>query len=383
MTGAGTILPPEASAGRFHVPGPGPYLLSHSAGALPVAARGRLEAAYLGPWESGGGDAWGDWLAAIDGFRGSLSALLDTAPAQICPQPHVTAGFANWLGAIAPSGGRNEIVLAPGSFPSLGYAAQALERDGWAVRYLPADADVTDTAAWAAMLGPRTGVVLVTHVFSNTGACAPVADIVGAAHGHGARVIVDVAQSVGVVPIDLAGWGADAVTGSCLKWLCGGAGAGWLWINAEGLDALDPRAVGWFSHADPFEMDIHRFRPAPDARRFWGGTPDIAPFVLAQAGIDEIARIGVPAIRAHNLALQGELRARLAAVTPQWSWPQGPAGGTLCLDTGADRDRVAAALAGAGVRADFRKTTLRLSFHAYNTLADVAAVARACIGGSG
>ena len=128
---------------------------------------------------------------------------------------------------------------------------------------------------------------------------------------------------------------------------------------------------GWWSHENPFEMDIRDFRYAPDARRWWGGTPDVAPFILSTAGIAEIAAIGIDAIGAHNRALQAMLRDALEAKTTAWRWPTGEIGGTLCLDTGADQPRVAEALSQHRIRADFRGAILRLSFHAYNGVADV------------
>src|SRR3546814_16745691 len=101
-------------------------------------------------------------------------------------------------------------------------------------------------------------------------------------------------------------------------------------------------------------MNIADFRYAPDARRWWGGTPDVAPFILSTAGIAEIASIGVERIRAHNRALQTMLRDTLEAQTPQWRWPAGAIGGTLCIDTGADQPRVAAILDAQAIKAYFR-----------------------------
>ncbi len=209
------------------------------------------------------------------------------------------------------------------------------------------------------------------HVSSNSGALTDIAAVAEAAKAAGARCIADCAQSVGVVPVTPAVWGVDAVLGTSVKWLCGGPGAAWLWVAPHDRTTLLPVERGWWSHENPFEMDISDFRYAPDARRWWGGTPDVAPFVLSTAGIGEIAAIGVEAVRAHNRALQAMLRGALEPATPQWRWPTGEIGGTLCIDTGADQPRVAGALDAHHLRADFRGTTLRLSFHAYSNAADV------------
>ena len=130
-----------------------------------------------------------------------------------------------------------------------------------------------------------------------------------------------------------------------------------------------PVERGWFSHENPFEMDIRHFAFAPDARAFWGGTPSVLPTITARVGIETISRIGVPHILAHNRRLS----ARLAVALGLPDWPE-PRGGTLCLPLGAAAE---ASLAAAGVRCDRRGEVLRLSFAIWNDDKDVDRVAEA------
>lgn len=372
-----TLLPAEV-ARRFHVPGPGPYLAAHAAGCLPVIARDRLQAALLGPWQAGANDAWGAWLAAIGVFRAGVAALLRVEAVMVCPQPNVSAGFARWLAALPPpQGERRDILMSADSFPSLGFVAGGMARLGYRLLFLPDSADVRDTDTWRAAMDERTAVVLVMHVTSNTGAVAPVAEIVQVARDVGARACIDVAQSVGALPTPADRWNAHAVVGSCLKWLCGGPGAGFIALDADDIANLGPIDPGWWSHENPFEMDIHDFRPAPDALRLWGGTPDIAPLVLASAGIETVRGIGVDAIRAHGQALQALARELLSPLRPQWRWPKGEVGGTLCIDVGDAAPALTAAFAAQRIRADFRGRIMRLSFAAWNGAECVERVARA------
>jgi selenocysteine lyase/cysteine desulfurase len=161
-----------------------------------------------------------------------------------------------------------------------------------------------------------------------------------------------------------------------VKWLCGGPGAGFLWIRPDLVASLEPDDVGWFSHADPFEMDIHSFRYAPDARRFWGGTPSVASYVVAAASLRVIGDLGVDSILTHNrrliAAFTDELPAAWRARLPSW-----PMGGTLCIPLGERLADVTAAMAAAGVSFDCRGDVVRLSFHACNTAGDAVQVARA------
>lgn len=384
MTAHKPTLLPERCRQWFHVPGPGPYFQAHSAGALPAAASDAIEEYYLKPWMDLGGDAWATWLPAINGFRDSLSAIIGGSASGICPQPNVSAAFEHYLGALPTPGARDTILMAEESFPSLGYVAKAAEALGFTLRFLPPGTDPGDAAAWSAAIDERTAVVLVMHVYSNSGRIAPIPDIVKAAREKGGKnrdgatdikVVVDIAQSVGIVPVAVRHWGVDAAVGSCLKWLSGGAGAGFLWVPDKQIASLKPRSIGWFSHEEPFEMDIHDFRYAPDALRFWGGTPDVAPFVTAKAGIDTILSMGVNMVRAHNRVLQAEFRASLQDAHPHWRWPDDAIGGTLCIDVGEDRPALAERLTESGTRADFRGNVMRLSFAAWNRPEEVQATA--------
>lgn len=367
----GALLP-EAIAERFHLPTGATYLKSHSVGCQPRTAEALLRDRMLMPWRETG-EAWPHWLDAIDQWRDALAGLIGVEARDLCPATNVSAALSRYLSALGTATDRRTILLAPSAFPTIGYVASGLAAAGWTTRYLPDDADVRDPASWTEALDDRVALVIAMHVSSNSGALTDVAAVSAAARSVGARCIADCAQSVGVVPVTPTAWGVDAVLGTSVKWLCGGPGAAWLWVAPHDRTALDPMERGWWSHENPFEMDIRTFRYAPDARRWWGGTPDVAPFILSTAGIDAIAAIGVPAIRAHNAALQAMLRDALEARTQQWRWPGGAIGGTLCIDTGADQPRVATALEVQAVKADFRGTVMRLSFHAYNRATDVQA----------
>lgn len=186
--------------------------------------------------------------------------------------------------------------------------------------------------------------------------------------------VVDVAQSAGIVPVDVSHWDADFVVGSCVKFLCGGPGAGFLWVSDRVLHECRPTDVGWFSHADPFEFDIHHFRYAESALRFWGGTPPVLPYVVAANGLETLLGIGIERIRAHSLELT---QAIIGSVSRKHLFtPSRPAsrGGTVVLDFGDRQAEAAAALAEAGVHFDLRRSGMRLSPHVYTSKTDIETV---------
>jgi len=357
----------------FLTAGAGPYVLTHSVGCLPRNAREALEAGYLEPWARGGGDAWPDWLRGIDDFRAALAGLFGGGVSGYCPQSNLSSGLSKLLAAL-PTSPRRVLLAAGESFPSLGFVMTQSARLGFTTRFLPRDPPPDDPAGWSAALTDDVRAVLVTHVHSNSGRVAPVAEIARLCAERGIFRIVDVAQSAGILPLSFPSLGAPAVLGSCVKWLCGGPGAGFLWLRDDVIDSLEPTDVGWFSHENPFEMDIRSFRYARDARRFWGGTPSVASFVVATAGLRTICDLGVANILAYNRRLIDAFRAGLE---PRWRarLPAYAHGGTLCVPLGADQPAVARALSAAHVSFDSRADVIRLSFHACNAAEDAVTVA--------
>ena len=354
----------------FEVPGPGPYLLSHSVGCLPRGSRERINSDLLDPWGSQGSDGWGSWLAAIGAFRGAVAELIGGQVSEVCPQPSVSVALGTFLSSLKREPGRDVLLASAHAFPSVGFTMRQLSVLGYRLELLPEDRNPADPQTWADALGPHVAAVVPMHVHSNSGLVSPTAEIATMTRAVGAISVVDACQAVGILPVTPRAWGVDALIGSSVKWLCGGPGAGFLWVRHELIEELEPVQVGWFSHADPFAFDIRDFRYADDARRFWGGTPAPAPCVLAASGIETVLGIGQDKILATNRAL---IAAAGQAAGVEFDMMD--RGGTLCL-TGDDVDGAEAALRALGCRFDRRGVIMRLSFHIWNDEAQACAVGR-------
>ncbi len=343
---------------KFLVPEGGPYFLTHSIGPMTVKGREYLDAHYLSPWIEKGGQAWPYWLTLMDRFNGALSRLLGGGENEFSHQPNLSAGLSKYLLALPCSDKPLRILMHAHAFPSMGFVVSALPSEGYELVLIPEDQPAHDPQVWEDNLGDDIDIVLITHVHSMTGILSPVGEIARLAKSKGKRVLVDVAQSVGVIPIHIPDWEVDAVFGSCIKWLCGGPGAGWMWVKSDDLPWLEPITVGWFSHANPFEFNIRSFEFSDTAKKFWDGTPSVAPYAMALGGIETILEIGVENIRARNLEL-------LQFARPDFDFSQN--GGTICYDARIRADEIENALKQQKARFDRRRNILRLSLHVTNT----------------
>ena len=353
----------------------GIYLLSHSVGLPPANTAEVWRRDFLAPWRQASEENWPQWLSVVEDFRAAVAALLGGQSADVCPQVNLSSALTKIVGSLSFAADRSGLLCAEEDFPSMGFVLQQACAPGQTPRYLSADLDLQDPQVWHDVLSQDVGLALITHVQSNTGRQLPVAEITRLCRERGIISVVDVAQSIGVLPIDLGQWQADFVIGSCVKWLCGGPGAGFLWVNPDVLGQCEPKDVGWFSHEAPFEFDIHNFRYARDAMRFWGGTPSVQPFAIATNSLETLNRVGIEQVRAHNLALTDQL---LQEVSDEHCLsPRDPAlrGGTAVLQYPEEQlQRIAGAMRESDIAFDLRRTGMRLSPHIYNDCEEIEAV---------
>src|SRR5213078_1838318 len=156
--------------------------------------------------------------------------------------------------------------------------------------------------------------------------------IIRRAHEAGAYVVLDCYQSAGVVPFDLAALDVDFAVGGSVKWLCGGPGAGWLYVRPDLAERLEPTFVGWQGHARPFAFEPE-LEYAQGAQRFLTGTPNVPALYAATAGYDVIEEVGVDRIRERSLEQTTLLLELLDEHGLESGTPRDPArrGGTVAV----------------------------------------------------
>ena len=147
-------------------------------------------------------------------------------------------------------------------------------------------------------IGPKTKIVALAHA-SNVLGINPIRKAAEIAHRHGALLLVDGAQSVPHMPVDVADLDCDFLAFSGHK-MCGPTGAGVLFARPELLQAMDP-FLGGGSMISRVLVEESTWNDVP--YKFEAGTPDIADVIGLGVAIDYLESIGMEAVRAHEKAL--------------------------------------------------------------------------------
>jgi kynureninase len=126
------------------------------------------------------------------------------------------------------------------------------------------------------------------------------------------------------VPLDVTALGIEFCVGGSVKWLCGGPGAGWLYVRPDIAEQLAPAFAGWQGHARPFSFETE-MTPGPGASRFLTGTPNVAANYAASAGYEIIGEIGVDRIRANSMRQTALLVELVDAAGFELTSPRDPA----------------------------------------------------------
>lgn len=177
---------------------------------------------------------------------------------------------------------------------------QVCQRTGAVLKHVPLTEDgQLDMVAFDKLITEKTKLVAVVSVSNTLGTVNPIGEIVAKAHAAGALVLVDAAQSVPHMSIDVRGWDADFVAFSGHKML-GPSGVGILYGKTELLDAMPP-FLGGGSMINEVRLDS--FTPAALPAKFEAGTPPIAPAIGMSAAIDYLNDIGLEAIHRHEQVL--------------------------------------------------------------------------------
>jgi cysteine desulfurase/selenocysteine lyase len=163
------------------------------------------------------------------------------------------------------------------------------------------------------ILSRRTKVVMVSHITCTHGLVLPVHEIAALCRSRGILCVIDGAQAVGQIPVDLHALGCDFYVASGHKWLLGPKGTGLLYVRDELLDFWKPSYVGAYSDSgfNLMEGSFERLRPAAASEYGTRNTPLLVGFGVA---FDLLQTIGTMMFMSRGWTLAARLRERLFEV---------------------------------------------------------------------
>jgi kynureninase len=350
------------------------YFMTNSLGAMPDTVGAAMQE-MMNVWVTEGADAWEQWVPLAARVADQLGRLIGAPGGSVAMHLNVSSLMAMLLSSFDFTGKRNKIVYTEMDFPTLHYLADTWQAYGARLHCVPSrDGIGVDLEEFLAAIDEETLLVPTCQVFFGSSFKQDIQAITRRAHDVGARVCVDVYQSVGAMPIDVSAWEVDFAVGGSHKYLCGGTGGGFLYVRPDLNSGLTPRVTGWLSHSKAFDMRIEPMEWASGMQRWMGGTPAIAPLYTAPCGYSIIEEIGLERIREESLVHTSRLIEWADRLGFEVRSPRDPAqrGGSVHVRF-PGVERAQAELKRRGFRVHYRDAYqgLRVSPHFYNTLEEI------------
>lgn len=213
-------------------------------------------------------------LATAGDLRARFAAVLGADAEEMALTHHATEGMNIGTWGLSWRQGDELVTTSLEHEGGLLPAYMAARRLGLTVRVVDVglgDADVVDRFEQA--ITPRTRLLSISHVSFMNGVQFPLAEIIAMAHRNSVLVLVDGAQSVGAIPLDVHALKADLYAVPGQKWLCGPEGMGALYVRKDLWGEVLPTWAGFLSVYPGMQYDLTgEFMLSPDARRYEVGS---------------------------------------------------------------------------------------------------------------
>jgi cysteine desulfurase/selenocysteine lyase len=379
----------EITAVRQQFPGTDKwiYFETSARGLLPIGARDAVMRYLDGRIYEGGERS--SMLDVLERVREKFARLIGGQPEEIAIVKNVSEGINAIVTSIPWKAGDNAVLCADIEHPNSLYSLYNMrDRHGIEVRAVPSTADfATPVETIARNIDAKTRLVIASTVTYTTGARSDLDALAKLCQNRDVMLLVDGAQSVGALNLDVRTTLVDAMTVGASKYLCGPYGFGFLYVRRKRAERMQPGNLARYGidlgDAHEGEKGGTEYKLMPAARRFEVGSYNYAGANATDVSLDLLAGTGIAAIEAHVLALAREFTAGLNALGLPVMSGKVPTHFSHVVVVGAiDPDAALQAqlqdvhdhLAKNRVKLSIRHGRLRFSFHFYNTAAEVAKV---------
>ena len=347
------------------------YFNTCSQGALSDAVEAGFDE-YLASWHEQG-SPWEIWVERYEAARTAFAKFINASPHEVAIVTSVSAGIDGIASALSFRE-RNKIVMGEFEFPTMGQVRLGQRARGAEVQFAKASGNSIPVVSYEKLIDRDTLMVPLTHVCFKNGFRTEVNTITRMAHSVGALVMLDDYQDCGTRPVDVKAMSLDFYLTGTLKYLLGPPGLAFLYVREELIPSLAPTVTGWFGQANPFAYNPQHFELSPTARRFESGSPSVPNVYGAMPGLQMLEEIGMEHVAGHVNTLAQAMLHRARELGILTKTPAGSTGPLVVLQCH-DSSQMVQALAQSGIVSSARFDGLRISFHVYNTLDDVNAVA--------
>lgn len=351
------------------------YLKSAATGpALPqvLAATRR----YYQELMDGGDLMWEEWAARREAARVQLARLINAEPDEIAFTANTSAGMNLIADATEDHGdviaSRLEFPVSTVPFLYRGKRIEFIEKEEVMLGKSALNGSAFDADDVARLMSERTGVISVSHVQYSNGLRSQLETVGQIKKDH--VFVVNASQSAGVLPIDVKRMKIDALCATGHKWLLAGLGTGFVYLSRELMERTRPRAIGWMSVKEPFEMRNDEIDLRNDAAaRAELGVPVLASIFALGASVARLNEIGIGKIEERALEVNRYLTARLreagyVVLSPLAIERQRSAETLVALD---NPSRIVAQLAARKIQVTEKPEGIRVATHFFNDEADI------------
>jgi kynureninase len=289
------------------------YLDGNSLGRLPLRSAQRLRDVIEKEWGEDLIRGWNKgWYDAPSRVGEKIASLIGAPPEQVVVTDSTSVNlFKLVMAALALLPDRKKVISETLNFPSDLYILQGclqLMGDQYQLHLVPSEdgLKIEDESILDAV-DERTALVTFSHVAFKSGYTYDVAMIAEKVRQVGAKLLVDLSHSVGVLPIELDRWGVDLAVGCTYKYLNGGPGSpAFLYISKELQNQVLSPIWGWFGQYKPFDFELE-YRAVDGVRRFLVGSPSILYLMGLEPALDIIRSAGIKRIRKKSTDLTSYL----------------------------------------------------------------------------
>ncbi len=332
----------------------------------------------------------------VEKTRGLFAALIKCTPDEIAYTRNVTDGIAAFAAALPWRPGDNVVVCDSLEHPANVFPWYGLgPKFGVKVKTVPQDNGTVPLDRMIASIDAATRAVTVATISFAPGFRFPVAELGRHCRERGVLLIVDAAQSIGVMDTDVTAWQVDALAASAQKGLMALYGLGFLYVRSAVADTLDPVYLSRFGVdlGTGHEADVGdaaSYRLARAARRFDVGNYNYAATAAVGESIGLLLELGPKEVERYVFALAQRFAVRMSEIgLPVFGGASAEYGTHIVTigsrlgsthDSSADTEMTGLYdhLTAHGVRLGIRRDLLRFSFHLYNNDADVETVVALC-----